>query len=110
MLSAVGAYEPRCPSGARRTTIAGTRASAPIRPASPSIRLPATAATRIASSASRSESAGTSSVPATITSSETERLNQSRKVSTPPSTRRRSGTGSIPQAGVFSLTQLPSPA
>ena len=37
---AVGSHEPRCPSGARISTIAGTRASAPIIPARPSIAFP----------------------------------------------------------------------
>ena len=39
-LNAVGSHEPRCPSGARRTTIPGTRASAPIAAAIPSRTLP----------------------------------------------------------------------
>ena len=38
------AYEPRWPSGARMSTIDGTRASAPIMPATPSMRLPISAA------------------------------------------------------------------
>jgi hypothetical protein len=99
-LSAVGRSEPRRPSGARSTTIAGTRASAPIIPATPSIALPTMPATRIAAKAPPSESVGTRNAPATITSSETERLPQSRNVSRNPSTRKRSGTGSIPQLGV----------
>ena len=57
MLSPVGRYEPRRPSGARSSTIEGTRASAPIRPPSPSIRLPTTAAATIAPIATGSESA-----------------------------------------------------
>ena len=47
--STVGAYEPRRPSGARSSTIPGTRASAPIAPARPSSTLPATAPITIAS-------------------------------------------------------------
>ncbi len=86
----------------------GTRASAPIIAAAPSIRLPATAAATTASSASFSESAGTSSPPATITSSETDRFAQSRKVSRKPSTRSRSGTGSIPLHELGVLITLPS--
>ena len=57
MFSPVGRYEPRRPSGARSSTIVGTRASAPISPPSPSITLPTTAAATIAPSASGSESA-----------------------------------------------------
>ena len=101
-LSAVGSHEPRRPSGARRTTIPGTRASAPIAAATPSRRFPATAPTRIARSASRSDSAGTSSAPITITRSETERFPQSSSESKKLSTCSRSGTGSIPQAGALS--------
>ena len=56
-LSAVGTYEPRRPSGARSSTIAGTRASAPISPATPSIAFPIRLPTTIASTASGSESA-----------------------------------------------------
>ena len=37
-------YEPRCPSGARWSTIVGTRASAPISAASASIEFPISAA------------------------------------------------------------------
>ena len=84
MLSAVGRYEPRRPSGARSSTIVGTRASAPIRPPSPSRTLPTTAAATIAPSATGSDSASpnwsagrTRNAPATITSSETERFDQS---------------------------------
>ena len=76
-LSPVGRYEPRRPSGARSSTIPGTRASAPMSAATPSSTFPATAPTRIARSASRSDSAGTSSAPMTITSSDTDRLPQS---------------------------------
>ena len=39
-LSPVARYEPRCPSGARWSTIVGTRASAPISAATPSIAFP----------------------------------------------------------------------
>src|SRR5579871_658250 len=101
-LNAVGSHEPRCPSGARRTTIPGTRASAPIAADSPSKTFPATAPTRIASSAAGSESAGTSRAPITITRSETERFPQSSSESSAPSTCSRSGTGLIPQLGVRS--------
>ena len=101
-LNAVGSHEPRCPSGARSTTIPGTRASAPIAAAIPSRTLPATAPTRIASIAVGSDSAGTSSAPITITSSETDRFPQSSSESSVPRTRSRSGTGLIPQLGVRS--------
>jgi hypothetical protein len=74
----------------------GTRASAPISPAEASIALPTIPPRRIASSASRRESAGTSSAPTTITSSETPSEPQSRAWSTKPNTRRRTGTGSTP--------------
>ena len=43
-LSPVARYEPRWPSGARWSTIVGTRASAPISAATPSIALPISAA------------------------------------------------------------------
>ena len=43
-LSPVGRYEPARPSGARSSTIAGTRASAPIAAAQPSSALPKIAA------------------------------------------------------------------
>ena len=56
MFSPVGRYEPRRPSGARISTIVGTRASAPIRPPSPSSTLPTIAAATIAPSATGSES------------------------------------------------------
>ena len=102
-LSTVGAYEPRRPSGARSSTIPGTRASAPISAATASSTLPITAPVTIASMASRSESAGTSSAPITITSSETDRFPQSSAESSPVSTRRRSGTGVMPQLGVRSV-------
>ena len=62
-LIAVGRYEPRSPSGARISTIAGTRAWAPIAPATASIRLPTRQPTRIATSAAGSESAGTRIAP-----------------------------------------------
>src|SRR6185503_19713320 len=88
-LIAVGRYEPRSPSGARISTIAGTRACAPIAPATASIRFPTRQPTRIATSAVGSESAGTSTAPATITSSETPRFPHRRPMSTPPSTRSR---------------------
>ena len=76
------------------------------------------AAATIASTASGSDMASpkslagsTRNAPATITSRDTERFAHSRKPSKIPSTRRRSGTGSMPQLGVsVSLTQLPSPA
>ena len=96
-LTPVGRYEPRRPSGARISTMPGTRASAPIAPATPSMTLPITQPTRIATRASGNDSAGTSAAPATITSSETPRFPQSRPVSSVPSTRKRSGTGSTPQ-------------
>ena len=57
--STVGAHEPRCPSGARISTIAGTRASAPISAAMPSIAFPIRPPITIARNASGSESAGT---------------------------------------------------
>ena len=100
--STVGAYEPRRPRGARSSTIPGTRASAPIAPASPSNRFPATAPIRIASSACLNDSIGTSPAAATITSRLTERLPQSSVVSKSPSTCSRLGTGVIPQLGVRS--------
>jgi hypothetical protein len=103
-LIAVGRYEPRSPSGARISTIAGTRACAPIAPATASIRFPTRQPTRIATSAVGSESAGTSTAPATITSSETPRFPHRRPMSTPPSTRSLSGTGSIPQDVSRSVT------
>ena len=99
----VGPQEPRCPSGALISTIAGTRASAPISAATPSMALPTSPPRTIARNASGSESAGTRYVPATSTSSETPRLPQRRPWSTRPSTRSRGGTGSIPQAGVSSI-------
>ena len=55
----VGPQEPRLPSGARISTIAGTRASAPIIAATPSIALPMRPPRTIARNASGSESAGT---------------------------------------------------
>src|SRR5262245_24426237 len=76
----------------------GTRASAPISAAIASIPFPITAPTRVAASAvlnGRSKYAGR-----TRTRSEMPRFVQSRVVSSVPSTRRRSGTGSIPQLGV----------
>ena len=79
------------------SAIPGTRASAPIAPATPSIVFPITQPMTIASTACGKESAGTSAAPATITSSETPRFPQSSPVSSVPRTRRRSGTGSIPQ-------------
>ena len=96
---AVGMYEPRRPSGARSRTIDGTRASAPISPAVPTIAFPIRPPTRIARSASRSVRAGTRSAPMTRTSSETPRFPQSASWSKRPSVRRRSGTGSMPQRG-----------
>ncbi len=75
--STVGAYDPRRPSGARSSTIPGTRPSAPIIAASPRRMLPATAPITIATSACSSESIGTSPAAATITSRLTERLPQS---------------------------------
>jgi hypothetical protein len=90
----VAAYEPRRPSGARWSTIDGTRASAPMSAASASIELPISPPTRVAASASfseRSKYAGR-----TRTSSEMPRLSQRSVVSKKPSTRSRSGTGSIP--------------
>ena len=103
-LIAVGRYEPRSPSGARISTIAGTRACAPIAPATASIRFPTRQPTRTATSAVGSESAGTSTAPATITRSETPRFPQRSPMSTPPSTWSRSGTGSIPQDVSRSVT------
>jgi hypothetical protein len=64
------------------------------------IRLPAT----IAISASWRESAGTRNAAATRTSSDTPRLPQRSAESANPSTRKRSGTGSTPQAGVSVFT------
>ncbi len=58
-LSTVGSQEPRSPNGARITTIAGTRASAPISPAMPSIAFPITLPMKMARNASGSDSAGT---------------------------------------------------
>ena len=107
MLRTVGAYEPRFPSGARSSTIPGTRPSAPISAAAARSALPAIAPTTIASSASRSESAGTSRAPITITSSETERFPQSRSESRKPRTRSLSGTGSMPHGGVSELIPAP---
>ena len=83
MLIAVGRYEPFVPSGARISVIAGTRAWAPISPASASIRFPTRQPMTIATSAVGSESAGTRIAPATMTSSETPRLPQSRPRSKP---------------------------
>ena len=51
MLSTVAMYEPRCPSGARCSTIVGTRPSAPINAASASIEFPISAPTSVAASA-----------------------------------------------------------
>src|SRR5262245_15864100 len=96
-LTPVGSSEPRRPSGARMSAMPGTRASAPIIPATASIAFPITPPTTMATSAEGSESACTSSAPATITSSDTPRFPQSRPVSTPPRTRSRGGTGSMPQ-------------
>ena len=104
MLIAVGRYEPRSPSGARISVIAGTRACAPISPAMASIRFPIRQPTAIATNAEGRESAGTRIAPATTTSSETPRLPQRSARSKPPSTRSRSGTGSMPQEVSFSLT------
>jgi hypothetical protein len=95
-LRTVGPYEPTRPSGARISTIPGTRASAPIRPADASIAFPTSPPRSVATIASRSESAGTSSAPTTMTRSETPSEPQSRPWSSRPSTRSRSGTGSIP--------------
>ena len=106
-LSAVARYEPRCPSGARISTIDGTRASVPTAAAAPSMMQPATDATTIASSACFSDSPGTSSAPATITSRLTARFPQSSSVSPSPSTRSRSGTGSIPHCGASLLKRPP---
>jgi hypothetical protein len=55
MLSTVATYEPRWPSGARWSTIVGTRASAPISAASASIEFPINAPTSVAPSASFSD-------------------------------------------------------
>ena len=87
----VGTYEPRVPSGARSITIAGTRAWAPIAPAVASMRLPITQPIAIARSASGSESAGTSTAPATTTRSETPRFPHRSPVSSVESTRSLSG-------------------
>ena len=76
------------------------------RPAAPSIRLPITLPRTIASRASGKDRAGTRNAAATSTSSDTPRFDQSSVVSSKPSTRRRSGTGSMPQLGVRS--PLPS--
>ena len=101
-LIAVGSHDPCLPSGARISTIAGTRAWAPIAAATASIAFPSTQPIAIAISASGSDSAGTSAAPATTTSSETPRFPQRRPVSSVPSTRRRSGTGSMPHVGLSS--------
>src|SRR5437763_241508 len=98
MFRPVARYEPRRPSGARCSTIVGTRASAPMSPATASIPFPIRPPTSVAASAVRngkSKYAGRTS-----TSSEMPRFVQSSVVSSDPSTRRRSGTGSIPQLGV----------
>ena len=96
-LTLVGRYEPRRPRGARISVMPGTRASVPIAPAAASIRFPMRHPMTIATSALGSDSAGTRIAPATTTSSETPRLPHRSPVSTPPSTRNRGGTGSIPQ-------------
>ena len=75
----------------------GTRASAPIIPATASIAFPMTQPTTIATSAAGSDSAGTRIAPATMTSSETPRFPHSSPVSSPLSTCSRGGTGSMPQ-------------
>src|SRR4051812_37383227 len=96
----VATYEPCRPSGARWSTIDGTRPSAPISAAIASIELPIRPPTSVARSASfsdRSKYAGRTS-----TSSDTPRLSQSSVVSPSPSTRSRSGTGSMPQLGALS--------
>src|SRR6185436_16047428 len=96
-LTPVGRSDPRCPSGARISAMPGTRASAPIIPATASIEFPMRQPTTMATSAEASDSAGTRIAPATMTRSETPRLPHSRPVSTPLRTRKRGGTGSIPQ-------------
>ena len=106
-LSPVGRYEPARPSGARSSTIAGTPASAPIPAAQPSSALPKIPPTRIASSASGSERAGTRNAPATRTSRLRPRLLHSIPFSRPPSVRSRSGTGVMPQAGALSSIAPP---
>src|SRR4051794_9267681 len=106
-LSPVGRYEPARPSGARSSTIAGTPASAPIPAAQPSSALPTIPPTRIASSASGSERAGTRKAPATRTSRLSPRLLHSIPFSRPPSVRSRSGTGVMPQAGALSWIAPP---
>ena len=58
-LITVGPHDPRRPSGARIRTIAGTRASAPIIPATPSIAFPIRLPTTIATTAWGSDRAGT---------------------------------------------------
>ena len=92
------------------STIPGTRASVPIAPAVPSMAFPMTQPSTIASSASGSDSAGTSAAPATTTRSDTPRFPQRSPVSSVPSTRRRSGTGSMPQLPCERLERWPSGA
>ena len=79
------------------SAIPGTRASAPIIPATASIAFPIRQPTTIATSAEGRDSAGTRIAPATMTRSETPRFPHRRPVSSPLSTRRRGGTGSMPQ-------------
>ncbi len=96
-LIAVGRNDPRAPSGARIRVMPGTPAFAPIMPAVPTIALPMTQPTTIATNACGSESAGTRIAPATITRSDTPRFPHRRPRSNALSVRSLSGTGSIPQ-------------
>jgi hypothetical protein len=73
--------------------------------ATPSIVLPISPPTTVASTACRSDNPRYAA--ATSTSSEMPRFVQRRNVSTTPSTRRRSGTGSIPHDGVPSVNCAP---
>ena len=82
-------------------------ASAPIIAGDPSIALPIRPPT---SDRDQRLSARARSSAATSTSSEMPRFPQSGAVSKPPSTRSRSGTGSMPQAVRPSAHALPSPA
>ena len=118
MFSAVGRYEPRRPSGARRSTIVGTRASAPISAAEPEHQV----ADDRCGDDRRERDRQRQREPELVGGEHEERagddheqrdgrFDQRRSPSSSPSTRRRSGTGSMPQDGVsFGVTALPSPA
>ena len=103
MLSPVGRYEPRRPSGARSSTIVGTPRVGPDQAAE--------AEHQVADDRGRDDRAdrhrqrereavldggSTRNAPATITSSDTDRFAQSRKPSNVPSTRSRAGHGLDP--------------